>query len=111
MTLPAKVIGFLDITGHWDPTLAFVMLGAVAVTGVFFPMILKWRKPLLDKSFDLPTKTAVDRPLLLGSALFGAGWGLAGYCPGPAITSVASGSLKVLVFVATMFAGFALAKK
>ncbi len=85
---PAKVINFLDVFGTWDPSLAFVMAGALAVNVVATPLILKRRQPILAELFRVPAKTELDKPLILGSLIFGAGWGLAGYCPGPMITSV-----------------------
>ena len=107
MTDPAKVLGFLDVTGHWDPSLAFVMGGAI---GVHF-LVARWakraRQPILGGRFDLPTQERVDAPLLAGAALFGAGWGAAGYCPGPALVGVASLAPTTLVFVAAMLAGMA----
>jgi uncharacterized membrane protein YedE/YeeE len=105
MINPARVIGFLDVTGRWDPTLIFVMAGALLITGTVFPVILRRRTPYLAKRFELPTKTKIDRPLLFGAVIFGVGWGLAGFCPGPAVAALASGSAGVLVFVAAMLAG------
>ena len=106
MLLPSKVIGFLDVTGDWDPTLVFVMGGAVLAFAVFFHVVRRER-PLFADSFRLPTKTVIDRRLLGGSVLFGIGWGLAGYCPGPALVSLGSGAVEVLIFVAAMLAGMA----
>ena len=88
MVNPDKVLSFLDIFARWDPSLAFVMGGAVAITLIIFPFILKRNKPLLDDQFHMPQKKLIDRPLVLGAVLFGAGWGLAGYCPGPGITQL-----------------------
>jgi uncharacterized membrane protein YedE/YeeE len=105
MINPARVIGFLDVTGRWDPTLIFVMAGALLITGTVFPVILRRRTPYLAKRFELPTKTKIDRPLLFGAVIFGVGWGLAGFCPGPAVAALASGSAGVLVFIAAMLAG------
>ena len=105
MTQPTKVIGFLDVTGHWDPTLAFVMGGAVAVSFVLFPRILARPSPLLGGHFALPPKRAIDAPLLAGASLFGVGWGLSGYCPGPAMVSLVTGTPSVVVFVVFMLAG------
>ena len=109
MTQPTKVIGFLDFTGDWDPTLGFVMGGAVAVTFVLFPRILRRQTSWLGDAFALPQKKAIDVPLLLGAALFGAGWGLSGYCPGPAVVSLVTGALPVMVFASFMAVGFRLA--
>ena len=107
MTQPARVQGFLDVTGAWDPTLAFVMGGAVLINIVLFTLILRLDRPALERVFDLPGTSKIDRPLVLGSALFGVGWGLAGYCPGPGLTSLGTLDVNVLVFVATMIVGMA----
>ncbi len=107
MTQPAKVIGFLDFTGNWDPSLMLVMGGAVAVHFVLFRLILRRQSPLYSPAFHVPGQDGIDRRLLVGSALFGAGWGLAGYCPGPAIVASASGSGRAWVFTAAMLAGMA----
>jgi uncharacterized protein len=111
MTQPTRIIGFLDVTGHWDPTLAFVMGGAVTVTAVLFPLILKRPRPALAERFVLPEKRRIDVALLGGAALFGIGWGLSGYCPGPALVSLVTGSRRVLVFVAFMAAGLFLGRQ
>jgi len=108
MTHPSKVIGFLDITGHWDPTLAFVMGGAVVVGLLLFPRILRRQAPVLAARFVLPEKPHIDTPLLAGAAIFGVGWGLSGYCPGPAVVSLVTGAPPVLVFVICMAAGLVL---
>jgi uncharacterized protein len=105
MTHPAKVVGFLDVTGAWDPSLAFVMGGAVVVNYLFFRLVLRRPHPLYDSRFRLPDASRVDAPLVVGAALFGAGWGLAGLCPGPALVSVATLRSDALVFVAAMTAG------
>ena len=105
MTNPAVVQGFLDIAGAWNPTLAFVMAGGVAVTFVGYRMILPRGRPLWAPRFSLPAATAIDAPLLSGAAIFGVGWGLAGYCPGPAVVSLASGRTAVLIFVLAMLTG------
>jgi uncharacterized membrane protein YedE/YeeE len=105
MTQPAKVVGFLDLAGDWDPSLAFVMLGAIGVYAPLSFLILKRRAPVLAPSFDLPTKRAIDARLLAGAAMFGVGWGLGGYCPGPAIVGVGAASIPALVFSAAMIAG------
>lgn len=106
MTQPLVVLAFLDVFGDWNPALAFVMGGAVTVTFVGYRLVLGRGQPLLGARFDLPTRRDVDARLLGGATLFGLGWGLAGFCPGPALTALASGSLDVLVFVVAMFAGF-----
>lgn len=105
MMNPAKVIGFLDLAGDWDPTLAFVMGGALLVTGPAFYWILRRPRPVLAPGFDLPAKTAVDARLLSGASVFGVGWGLSGFCPGPAIAALTTGLLPVFLFVAAMAAG------
>ena len=105
MTLPSKVIGFLDVTGTWDPSLAFVMIGAIAVHSLSYQLITKRASPILTGNFQIPTKRQIDSKLILGSLLFGAGWGLGGFCPGPAIVAAVSGAPSVLVFLASMVAG------
>lgn len=108
MTDPSKVIGFLDLAGSWDPSLAFVMGGAVLV-GVFAFYFAKTRsRSILGDPMRLPTAEHIDRRLLLGGLLFGVGWGLAGYCPGPALASLATGGSKPLIFTAAMLAGMAI---
>lgn len=108
MTQPAKVIGFLDFVHGWDPSLAFVMGGAVAVNLLAYRRIRRRASPWLDVRFHLPTRTDIDAPLVAGAALFGIGWGLGGLCPGPALVSAASGSTAALAFVAAMLAGMLL---
>lgn len=110
MVDPAKIIGFLDIAGDWDPTLAFVMGGALLVTIPAFRLILKRSRPVLADNFSLPTKKDLDTRLLGGAVLFGIGWGLSGFCPGPAVTALASGLSPVFAFVAAMITGMALYK-
>jgi uncharacterized membrane protein YedE/YeeE len=105
MSNPAKVIGFLDITGKWDPSLALVMGGAVAVFGVFYRLALRQGTPLLASRFTVPEKDSLDAPLMVGALIFGVGWGLGGFCPGPAIVSAAFGDARVWAFVASMIAG------
>jgi uncharacterized membrane protein YedE/YeeE len=102
---PAKVLNFLDMAGTWDPSLAFVMAGAVATTWLGYRLVLARPKPALDACFHLPSSTAIDARLLVGAAVFGVGWGLAGYCPGPAITALPLLNLATLVFVAAMLLG------
>lgn len=106
MVNPDKVLGFLDIAGNWDPSLMLVMAGALSVAGLGFHWARKRGKPLLDNRFHLTTKTQLDKPLLLGAALFGIGWGMTGYCPGPAVTSLALGNREALIMVASIYAGF-----
>ncbi len=107
MTLPAKVIGFLDFAGEWDPALAFVMVGAIGVHMATRGLVLRRQGPVLGEAFPQEGATLIDRRLLGGAGLFGLGWGLAGYCPGPAIVSVAVGGATAWVFVGTMLAGMA----
>jgi len=105
MTDPAKVKGFLDLFGAWDPSLALVMGGAIAV-GVFaFATAARRKTSWSGEAIDLPSSTAIDGRLIAGGALFGVGWGVAGFCPGPALVAASSGSLAALVFVAAMLAG------
>lgn len=105
MANPKKVLGFLDITGEWDASLMLVMGGAVAVTVVAFRFILKRSSPLLEEKFVLPERKDLDVPLVAGAAIFGIGWGTAGYCPGPALTALATLSTESIVFVAAMLVG------
>ncbi|MFM8409548.1 MAG: DUF6691 family protein [Alphaproteobacteria bacterium] len=111
MTRPARVLGFLDVTGRWDPTLAFVMGGAVLVGLAAMPPVLRRGRPLFAEAFSLPTRSDVDLPLVVGSAIFGAGWGLAGWCPGPAIVSLATASPTLLLFLVAMVAGLVLGER
>ena len=104
MTDPSKVLGFLDLAGLWDPSLMFVMGGGVGVAMVGFYIATTWQGGVLH----WPELSHIDAPLVIGSLLFGAGWGLAGFCPGPALVSMAAGQDKALVFVLAMLAGMAL---
>lgn len=109
MSNPAKVLGFLDITGHWDPSLAAVMAGALLVFAPGFYLLMKRReKPLLSSRFHWPEQRPVDRKLILGSCIFGIGWGLSGLCPGPAIANLFHLDDKLLAFIAAMLLGMAL---
>jgi uncharacterized membrane protein YedE/YeeE len=108
MANPAKVLGFLDLAGRWDPSLAFVMLGAIAVGFFAFRVASGRTVSVLGDPMRLPVAQPVDRRLLLGSALFGVGWGVAGFCPGPALVALGMGEIKALVFVAAMLAGMGL---
>ena len=106
MTDPAKVIGFLDVAGRWDPSLAFVMGTALCVTLPVFQLIVgKRSRPVLALKFSLPGKRDLDRPLLVGAALFGIGWGIAGLCPGPAIANLSTGRPEIIGFVLAMIVG------
>ncbi|WP_331374526.1 YeeE/YedE family protein [Sinorhizobium chiapasense] len=102
---PARVRGFLDIARDWNPSLAFVLGGAVAVAAVGAVVARRMRKPLFDERFHLPATSVVDRRLIAGSAIFGIGWGMVGLCPGPALASLALGLPATFLFVAAMFAG------
>jgi uncharacterized protein len=105
MTQPAKVSGFLDFAGDWDPSLAFVMLGAVGVFFVAHRGSQRLQKPLLAAQFPRPPRSRIDRRLVLGAAAFGIGWGLSGFCPGPALVSVGAGARAALWFVPAMIGG------
>ena len=107
MANPAKVLGFLDLAGHWDPSLALVMAGAVAVAGVAFFVARHRTMSYLGAEINLPFARHIDRRLVLGSTLFGVGWGVAGFCPGPALVAVGMGQPKALLFVAAMLVGMA----
>jgi len=108
MINPAKIIAFLDVTGDWDPSLLVVMAAALAVAFVGYRIVLARAKPVFEPTFQLPTKTVIDRPLLIGSALFGAGWGLSGLCPGPAISAASLGVGEIYVFMIALLAGMLL---
>lgn len=108
MANPAKVLGFLDLFGRWDPSLALVMVTAVAVSGVAFLLVRRRGVSLLGAAMKLPTARQIDRRLITGSVLFGIGWGIAGFCPGPALVALGMGEAKALVFVAAMLAGMGL---
>ena len=105
MTQPAKVIGFLDFTGRWDPSLAFVMLGAIGVHALLYRVIRTRPSPLFSPAFSLPNRTDIDFRLIIGSIIFGLGWGIAGLCPGPALTSIASGNFSLVIFSIAMISG------
>ena len=105
MTQPAKVTGFLDLFGTWDASLAFVMVGAIAVYAVLYRLTARRTGPLFDTRFHVPTRKDLDSRLVLGAGVFGIGWGLAGYCPGPGLVSAAAGGLSAVVFVASMALG------
>jgi len=105
MTNPAKVLGFLELAGRWDPSLALVMAGAILVALPAFRAAARRRQSLLGEPMHLPTATRIDRRLMLGSLAFGVGWGLAGFCPGPALASLTTGAVQPLIFCAAMLAG------
>ena len=105
MANPAKVLGFLDLAGHWDPSLAFVMAGAIVVGAVAFAVANRRARSFLGAEMRLPSARHIDRRLVLGSVLFGIGWGVAGFCPGPALVALGMGEVKALVFVAAMLVG------
>ncbi|MCK5898838.1 MAG: YeeE/YedE family protein [Methylococcales bacterium] len=102
---PNKVLNFLDVTGNWDSSLALVMIGALLVTMSCFHFIMKRDTPILEKTFRLPTRTDINTPLIIGAILFGIGWGLAGFCPGPAIASLGLDLLDPVIFVGAMVGG------
>lgn len=105
MMNPAKVLAFLDVAGEWDPTLAFVMGSALAVSTGGYVVARHWDRSLLGEPFALPTRQDLDPKLLLGSALFGIGWGLVGICPGPALANLSRGSFEISIFVGAMLSG------
>lgn len=108
MMSPQKVQGFLDLFGKWDPTLLWVLGGAVLTTVSLFPFVLKRYKPFFSAFFSLPTSTHIDTKLLLGSTLFGIGWALSGLCPGPAFANILTGNSGILLFVGTLLLSYAL---
>lgn len=110
MINPAKVFNFFDFAGTWDPSLAFVMGGALLVTAIGYRVVLKRPAPVLDARFHLPTKRKIDVPLVAGSAIFGVGWGITGFCPGGAIPALGLGEVDALIFVAAMVAGIAVTR-
>ena len=111
MINPAKVLGFLNLFGEWDPSLAFVMIGALIISSPSFHLFKNKEKPIFSSSFSIPNKKEIDKELIFGSILFGAGWGLVGLCPGPAITSIALFNVSSAIFVILMFIGFYIASK
>ena len=107
MTDPGKVLGFLDLAGHWDPSLALVMAGAIGVGLGAFAIAKRRTRSFFGGAIYMPTSTVIDRRLVIGSLVFGIGWGLAGFCPGPALVSMAAGQLEAVLFVVAMLAGMA----
>lgn len=110
MANPAKVLNFFDVAGAWDPSLAFVMGGALIVTALGYRFVLKRPSPMLASSFQLPTRRDLDMPLIGGSAVFGIGWGIAGFCPGGALPALGTGRSEVFIFVAALLVGIIAAK-
>ena len=110
MINPEKVLGFLDLFGNWDPSLAFVMIGALIVSSPMFHLIKRKEKPLFAENFNYSNNKEINNKLIIGSVLFGAGWGLGGLCPGPAISSIALLNINSISFVVAMFFGFYLVK-
>ena len=104
---PTRVRGFLDVTGDWDPSLVFVLGGAVSVAALGYLVSLRMPRPALDSSFQIPQGRPIDAPLIVGSAIFGIGWGLSGFCPGPAFAAISTGAIPVLVFTLAMVTGMA----
>ena len=111
MINPAKVLGFLNLFGEWDPSLAFVMIGALIVSSPLFHLFKNKEKPIFSTSFSISENKEIDKRLIIGSILFGAGWGLVGLCPGPAISSIALFNVSSVTFVFSMFIGFYIASK
>ncbi len=105
MANPAKVLNFFDVFGTWDPSLAFVMGGALIVTAIGYRLVLNRRAPMMDMRFHLPTRRDIDLPLVLGSAVFGIGWGIAGFCPGGALPALGTGRSEVFIFTAALVVG------
>lgn len=105
MANPAKVLNFLDLTGSWDPSLSFVMAGATLTAFVGYRLVWRLPKPALDPAFDIPKSRAIDTPLIAGAALFGVGWGIGGFCPGPAWTALPLMAPGALIFLPAMLAG------
>jgi uncharacterized membrane protein YedE/YeeE len=110
MANPAKVLNFFDIAGTWDPSLAFVMGGALAVAAIGYRLAFRRQAPLFDRNFHVPTSRVIDRKLVLGSATFGVGWGIAGFCPGGALPAIGTGVTEVFIFFVAMTAGILMAK-
>lgn len=111
MINPRRVLGFLDVLGHWDPTLLFVMIGAIPVSAIAYLIVRRSDKPRLADAYQIPTRTEIDRNLLAGAALFGIGWGIAGYCPGPAIAMFSLQWREPVIFVAAMLLGSSLQRR
>lgn len=111
MTNPHKVISFLNVTGAWDPSLLFVMVGAIVPTFLFYRFVSGHKEPLFETKFDFPTKISLDRSLVVGSILFGIGWGISGVCPGPGVANIFAGHFDFLFFVISMLVGLVIGGK
>ena len=111
MSNPQKILGFLDLAGNWDPSLAFVMMGAVLIGLAGFYVVSKRSQAFFGGALHIPTRRDITKPLLIGSLIFGAGWGIAGFCPGPALVALGAGHLKAFVFVAAMLAGMEICER
>ena len=111
MSNPQKILGFLDLAGNWDPSLMFVMMGAVIVGLGGFYVVSKRTEAFFGGALHIPTRRDITKPLIIGSLIFGAGWGIAGFCPGPALVALGAGHLKALVFVVAMFAGMEICER
>ncbi len=111
MIEPNKVLNFLDVAGHWDPSLLFVMIGALSVAMIAFRFILKRPAPVWSASFQLPHKTSLDVKLIAGAAIFGVGWGMSGYCPGPSVTGLSLFSPESVIMIVTLYLGFFVAHR
>ncbi len=111
MTDPSKVLGFLNVFGVWDPSLMFVMLGAISVHALLYRAIIRRKAPFAAPEFSVPAIARVDARLVIGSAVFGVGWGLSGYCPGPGVVALASGAASAFVFVLAVLLGSSLASR
>lgn len=110
MTEPSKVIGFLDLFGNWDPSLMFVMIGAIGVNAILYRLIIRRKTPLFEKQFHVPQNKTIDKKLLVGSGLFGIGWGISGLCPGPGLVGLLSQTHYAFAFVITMLVGMTAVK-
>jgi uncharacterized membrane protein YedE/YeeE len=111
MSNPEKILGFLDLTGLWDPSLIFVMLGAVIVGLAGFYVVSKRTEAFFGGALHIPARRDITKPLIIGSLIFGAGWGIAGFCPGPALVALGAGHLKALVFVVAMLVGMEISER
>ncbi|MGB5560428.1 MAG: DUF6691 family protein [Paracoccaceae bacterium] len=110
MANPAKVLNFFDVAGTWDPSLAFVMAGAVVVAGLGYQLVFRRPRPVFETAFNVPSSRVIDTRLVAGSAVFGIGWGIAGFCPGAALPVVGTGRIDVLTFFAALVAGLVIAR-